>query len=592
MARWLDELTATDPHSGFGVSVLKSALAQLAAPALTYKPTIDKSAMTSTAVLTVATPDRQGDIIEPAGVSLAEHELNPIVLFHHGKAGHKLPIGKAEDADGNHTVRLVKANDGREVLVGTTHFSQSNRFAQDVFGLVAEDILRGVSIGFDPMQDESSVNELGPSPTLERPALHFKTCNLLEYSHTPIGVHRDALTMMVHKAIENPRLMHPVLLKYLQPMATPRKTVVAVTKAFDANQSRGSDGKWVSGGEGGESSYEPDHKSLDKSMGKGEFIEKRVSSLLENAGHQGLPIPKLVKIINGKGTVYGNVTPHEIAAVLQSLEVDHNGDSVRLSKHGPQVQKAANSTGKPLVTKAMDEDEDDTGADAGDDTDTDAMDDVDAETGDDAGYQPNTDDPGDDPALADANSPYAQTGDDMDAAPPPTVQAMYDGAQGLLDLCSAVEAAMKKSEHMKGRKYAMKLCADLRSTAAEAKKFGDKVKAELSGKPPMDGDEAPSDEDDNDQEAPTDDEETAEPEMDEEGALVTKGYTPKRWAHADIAAQSTTATTPAHAAPASAKRLKALEREVANLKNEKTELTRTLSGLLDDIEAGQRRKRA
>ncbi len=478
MASWLDELTATDPHSGFGVSVLKSALAQLAAPALTYKPTIDKSAMTSTAVLTVATPDRQGDIIEPAGVSLAEHELNPIVLFHHGKAGHKLPIGKAEDADGNHTVRLVKANDGREVLVGTTHFSQSNRFAQDVFGLVAEDILRGVSIGFDPMQDESSVNELGPSPTLERPALHFKTCNLLEYSHTPIGVHRDALTMMVHKAIENPRLMHPVLLKYLQPMATPRKTVVAV------------------------------------------------------------------------------------------------------------------ATPAPLVTKAMDEDEDDTGADAGDDTDADAMDDVDAETGDDAGYQPNTDDPGDDPALADANSPYAQAGDDMDAAPPPTVQAMYDGAQGLLDLCSAVEAAMKKSEHMKGRKYAMKLCADLRSTAAEAKKFGDKVKAELSGKPPMDGDEAPSDEDDPDSEAPTDDEETAEPEMDEEGALVTKGYTPKRWAHADIAAQSATATTPVHAAPASAKRLKALEREVANLKTEKNELTRTLSGLLDDIEAGQRRKRA
>ena len=225
MATWRDYLTATD--GPFGVSTLKDSAAPFAAPVASEKPVVSRRDMTVTGVLTTPSPDRQGDIVVPGGADFSEHRINPVVLFHHGKGqnGH-LPIGKAEDRDGNYTVRLVKGQDGRDRLVGTTHFSQSNKFAEDVFGLVAEDILRGISVGFDPKADDGprnqkSVEVLGDSPSLDRPALKFNRWTLLEYSHTPIGVNREALTVAVNKALDGSRVIHPSLLKYLQPYASP-----------------------------------------------------------------------------------------------------------------------------------------------------------------------------------------------------------------------------------------------------------------------------------------------------------------------------------------------------------------------------------
>ncbi len=469
LSAWLQSLEGNPPARGFGVSVLKSALAQLAAPTLTFKPSIDKSAMSSTAVLTTINPDRQGDVIDPTGGDFSEHQTNPIVMFHHGKAGHKLPLGKAEDRNGNYTVRLVKAQDGSDVLVGTTHFSQSSRFAQDVFGLVAEDILRGVSIGFDPLPDEDSVDELGPSPTLKRPALHFKGWKLLEYSHTPLGVNRDALTVAVTKAIENPRLMHPTLLKYLAPMAE-KSSRTTVTR------------------------------------------------------------------------------------------------------------------GGAAVRKAMDEDDDATG-DETQDEGQDAGGDAGADAGGDAGFDPTSDDPSADPALKDSG--YGNAAPEDDGPPPPTVQTLMDGSQGILDLCSAIEASIKKGEHMGGRKFAAKLCADLRASAAEAKQYADKVKGELSGAP-MDSDQGSdaTGEDDGDETGDTDD--TGDdseapapaPETDDEGAIVTKGYACRRWTFADLAGQRATA---AKETPDTARKFKAMQ-----LENDK--LKRALAGLLEDAEAGARRR--
>lgn len=239
MATWRDYLTATDTGSPYGVVAVKGAsgTAELLSPVVTEKPTVSTRDMSATCVLTTPAPDRQGDIVVPSGADFSEHRINPVVLFHHGKGqnGH-LPIGKAEDRSGNYTVRLLKGQDGRDRLVGTTYFSQSNRFANDVFGLVAEDILRGVSVGFDPRDDgprnQKAVEVLGDSPTLDRPALKFNRWTLLEYSHTPIGVNREALTVAVNKSLDGSRVMHPSLLKYLRPYASPRKTVVAVGGAL------------------------------------------------------------------------------------------------------------------------------------------------------------------------------------------------------------------------------------------------------------------------------------------------------------------------------------------------------------------------
>ncbi len=455
--RWLDQLTASKPNGAYGVSVLKSALAALAAPVATLKPHVDQAKMAVTAVLTTSIADRQGDVIDPMGGDFSEHETNPVVMFHHGKQ-HKLPIGKAEDRNGNYTVHAVKSADG-PVLLGTTYFAQSNRFAQDVFGLVAEDVLRGVSIGFDPLSDPDSVEQLGESPTLKRPALHFKGWKLLEYSHTPIGVNRDALTVAVYKAMDGSHKLHPTLLAMLQPMAAPRKTVVAVTAPA-------------------------------------------------------------------------------------------------------RVEKAA-----------MDDDDDATAVDPDDDTGGGVA--TDDDTGD---FDPATDDPSADPALAGGDTGGMQPDPE---APSPTVQAMLDGSQGLLDLASAIEMAMKKSEHMKGRKYATKLCAKMRSDAAAAKKFADAVTAELAG-----GDEAGDDMDADGDGVADDEEGDDEVETDDDGAIVAKGYTPRRWTTTDVAATAPVVV----AKPASDRRLKALETENTKLKAERDEAVTLLERTLDDVEAGKRRR--
>lgn len=171
MRDWREHLKRTRANAGLSVGMLKSGPASFASPVTVGEKTVDRGSMSVTCVLTTPDRDRQGDIVEPLGCDTSDHESNPIVMFHHGR-DHKLPIGKAEDKNGNYTVKLVHGPDNVPRLVGTTFFSQSSPFASDVFGLVAEDILRGVSVGFDPIDEGPSsrvVEEIGDSPTLDRP---------------------------------------------------------------------------------------------------------------------------------------------------------------------------------------------------------------------------------------------------------------------------------------------------------------------------------------------------------------------------------------------------------------------------------------
>lgn len=472
---FIDSLNAVaaSAENPYGVSVLKDTAASLAAPVITTdNPRVDQSAMSVTCVLTSANPDRQGDIINPRGGDFSEHETNPVVMFHHGKQ-HKLPIGKAEDRNGNYTVRHVKSPTGNDILIGTTHFAQSNQFAQDVFGLVAEDILRGVSIGFDPPEQESDVDILGPSPSLDRNAMHFKSWKLLEYSHTPIGVNRDALTVKIEKALEGSVKMHRFLLKALQPFAAPRKTVVSV------------------------------------------------------------PIVKNMCVSMPKPTA-----------------------------------PAAKPKKKP-VAKAFDDDDapDDTYGDSG-------VGAVDANMIDaDDGMPPDdTDLPGtpEDAGLA--------VDDDVDG-PTPGVKSYMDAAQGLLDLATMFEQGMKKSEHGKGRKNCAKVCADIRKVAAEVSAFGGKMQAEMDKMPVVGEEEQPdlTESEDADADVP-------EPETDDDGAIVVKGYTPRRLVTSDIAP-----VRPATSDASLTRQLKALERQLKAKDAEVEKLNTALNEMTDTLEAVARR---
>jgi len=110
------------------------------------EPTFDQGKMSATGILTTNMQDREGDILEVAGIWTGNHQFNPIALLDHGLY-FPLPIGKTEDPDGSYTV-LIDAEAGE--CIQTTYFSQTLPEAEQVYHLYVEGILRGNSIGYSP----------------------------------------------------------------------------------------------------------------------------------------------------------------------------------------------------------------------------------------------------------------------------------------------------------------------------------------------------------------------------------------------------------------------------------------------------------
>jgi HK97 family phage prohead protease len=94
-------------------------------------------------ILSDATPDRFGDIVEPAGWELDNFKKNPIALFGHDSS---FPIGKWADikaGDKDLRARLTLAPKGT-----------SDRI-DEIRNLIDADILRATSVGFKPIDSES-----------------------------------------------------------------------------------------------------------------------------------------------------------------------------------------------------------------------------------------------------------------------------------------------------------------------------------------------------------------------------------------------------------------------------------------------------
>jgi phage head maturation protease len=117
----------------------------LEAPIASDKPLkVDTKRMTAKGLLATEARDRQGDILDVAGLDTSDHERNPVVLLDHGKY-YPLPIGVTRTPEGLYTVEV-------DPIAGevwqTTHFSQKSQVAEQVFALIAEGVMRGNSIGF------------------------------------------------------------------------------------------------------------------------------------------------------------------------------------------------------------------------------------------------------------------------------------------------------------------------------------------------------------------------------------------------------------------------------------------------------------
>jgi HK97 family phage major capsid protein/HK97 family phage prohead protease len=126
-----------------------------------------------TFVLSDATKDRMGDIIDPKGWVLDNFKSNPMALFNHNSG---FPIGHWED---------VKVQGGR--LIGKLKLAArgtSDRI-DEIIGLVEQGILRAVSVGFTPIERKP----------LEDGGIRFTKQELLETSLVSIPANPAAVQL-------------------------------------------------------------------------------------------------------------------------------------------------------------------------------------------------------------------------------------------------------------------------------------------------------------------------------------------------------------------------------------------------------------
>ena len=118
--------------------------------------------------------DRKGDVIESSGWDLSGYLENPVFLWAHDRG--RPPIGRAK--------RVLTDEKG---LVAEIEFAETE-LAQEVAGLYRTGFMRGVSVGFLPLQVEMRKASQG------RRAYRYIRQELLEISAVPVPMHAGALS--------------------------------------------------------------------------------------------------------------------------------------------------------------------------------------------------------------------------------------------------------------------------------------------------------------------------------------------------------------------------------------------------------------
>src|SRR3954468_17884260 len=128
---------------------------------------IDPKKMRIRSVITTIDPDRAGDVVVPTGLrNLDEYLMNPVVLWAHNRTQFP-PVGLCEWVD----VQPRR-------VVAETRFAQGVPFAEDIFRLYEQGVLRGWSIGFVPRK-AFRLGPRGPLPVAkDSPGLRVEEWDL------------------------------------------------------------------------------------------------------------------------------------------------------------------------------------------------------------------------------------------------------------------------------------------------------------------------------------------------------------------------------------------------------------------------------
>lgn len=151
---------------------------------------VDEKERTVKARISTDRTDSDLDVVLPGGLIWDRFRKNPVVLFMHDPFG--LPVGKS-----------LWQKVGKREVVAKTQFAE-HEFADEVFKMFVDGILRGWSIGMDPMSARR--RDIQPSEIRKRPdwagARHIiERAEVVEYSVATIPANEDALSKAFSKGL-------------------------------------------------------------------------------------------------------------------------------------------------------------------------------------------------------------------------------------------------------------------------------------------------------------------------------------------------------------------------------------------------------
>lgn len=144
------------------------------APAYVAPVSANTDERTVEIVAATSARDRQGDVVEPAGLDFSNYLKNPVVLWAHDLE--RPPVGKITG------VRVTS-----EAVAATVRFADTE-FAAEVFSLYAGGYLSAWSIGFIPRRWERI------DPTGREAGYRVLEAEVVEVSAVPVPANPEALT--------------------------------------------------------------------------------------------------------------------------------------------------------------------------------------------------------------------------------------------------------------------------------------------------------------------------------------------------------------------------------------------------------------
>lgn len=155
-----------------------------------------RSASGFEAVITTDSLDRDGEVVIPQGMNSREYESNPVLFWNHD---YSQPVGKCVSLK-----REANSIRGEFEFAKRPEGYEGSYFPEFVASLVAQGVVKGVSIGYMPEDGgvrRATVDDrsrYGPRVTSV-----FSKWKLLEVSVAPLQANPDALVSAIRKGMVN-----------------------------------------------------------------------------------------------------------------------------------------------------------------------------------------------------------------------------------------------------------------------------------------------------------------------------------------------------------------------------------------------------